>query len=146
MTMSSAARRSLALILVVTLLATACTARSAVPGSAAPPGATGGDEQVEVFASLRGHDADALRAVLAAFTAETGIPTRYVGTGGFAHRLPERLREGDPPDVVLLPQPALLAELARAGYLVALDELTRPARLVDDDRSGRGERVEELVR
>lgn len=125
--MSTAARRSLAALLVVTALATACSTRVSAPGTTGATGAavaTDAQQDVEVFASLRGRDADALREVLAAFTAETGIPTRYVGTAGFAHRLPERLREGDPPDVALLPQPALLAELARAGHLVALDELT----------------------
>ena len=102
-------------LLVVALLVAACSGRASAPGDLAEP--------VEVFAGLRGDDAEALREVLADFTARTGIATRYVGTAGFARRLPERLREGAPPDVALVPQPALLAELARSGHLAPLDGL-----------------------
>jgi len=102
-------------LLVVALLVAACNGRAPAPGDLAEP--------VEVFAGLRGDDAEALREVLADFTARTGIATRYVGTAGFARRLPERLREGAPPDVALVPQPALLAELARSGHLAPLDGL-----------------------
>lgn len=104
-----------ALLAVLAVLIASC--------SAGPPTPVSEHEPVEVFASLRGDDADALREVLASFTARTGIATRYVGTAGFAHRLPERLREGDAPDLALVPQPALVAELARAGQLTPLEGL-----------------------
>lgn len=79
---------------------------------------------VEVFGSYRGVDADAFREVLAEFTARTGVQTRYVGTAAFASRLSERVRDGSRPDVALVPQPALLAELARNGSLVPVDRVT----------------------
>lgn len=76
---------------------------------------------VEVFTKYRDSDADAFRDVLATFTDQTGIPTRLVGTAALGARLPERVRDGDPPDVALIPQPALLAELARDGRVTVLD-------------------------
>jgi len=76
---------------------------------------------VEVFTNYRGAEADAFREVLAGFTDRTGIATRLVGTAAFAARLPERVRDGDPPDVALIPQPALLAELARDDHVTPLD-------------------------
>lgn len=79
------------------------------------PSAANDPAVVEVFSNHRGGDADAFRDVLATFTDQTGIPTRLVGTAALGARLPERVRDGDPPDVALIPQPALLAELARDG-------------------------------
>lgn len=76
---------------------------------------------LEVFTNHRGAEADAFREVLAAFTDRTGIATRFVGTAAFAARLPERVRDGDLPDVALIPQPALLAELAREDRVAPLD-------------------------
>lgn len=85
------------------------------------PEATDEPLVVEVFTNYRGAEAEAFRAVLEDFTARTGVATRFIGTAGFAARLPDRVREGNPPDVALIPQPALLAELARDERLVPLD-------------------------
>jgi ABC-type glycerol-3-phosphate transport system substrate-binding protein len=50
---------------------------------------------------------------------------RFTSTEGeaIADVLDDRLAAGDPPDVAVLPQPALLARYARAGVLVPVDEL-----------------------
>lgn len=91
--------------------------------SAAPIDGVADDERVvDVFTNYRGRDADAFRAVLDAFTDQTGIAARHVGTAALAVRLPQRVRDGAPPDVALIPQPALLAELAREGLTVPLDD------------------------
>lgn len=79
------------------------------------------DGAVTVFGPYRNGEADAFREVLARFTEETGIETSYVGTASFALRIQERVREGDPPDVALFPQPALLTEMARAGVLTPFE-------------------------
>jgi alpha-glucoside transport system substrate-binding protein len=79
-----------------------------------------GIEPLRVFSVYRDADADSFRAVLEDFTQSTGIATRYVGTAGFAGQIRERVSEGDPPDVALFPQPAILAEMARTGQLVPL--------------------------
>ncbi len=79
------------------------------------------DRVVRVFGVYRKGEADGFRQVLARFTEETGIATSYVGTAAFAQRIRERVHEGDPPDVALFPQPAILAEMARAGFLTPLE-------------------------
>jgi alpha-glucoside transport system substrate-binding protein len=76
---------------------------------------------IRVFGNYRGADADAFRAELEVFSQATGIETDYVGTAAFAARIQDRIRDGDPPDVALFPQPAILAEMARSGFLVPLD-------------------------
>lgn len=99
-------------------LALAVAACSATPDASSPDEVA---ERLEVFTNFRGADAEAFTGVLATFTERTGIQTRHVGTAALAQRLPERIRNGDPPAVALVPQPALIEELARAGHLTALD-------------------------
>ena len=107
-------RRTYVIWLAVALAAAACTS--------APTQETDAEAVLRVFGNYRGGDAEAFRMVLDEFTQQTGIETKYVGTAAFATRIQERVRDGDPPDVALFPQPAILADLARAGYLVALDD------------------------
>lgn len=105
--------RALTIWMAVALAATACTSST--------PVASDGEQVLRVFGNYRGADAEAFRMVLDEFTRQTGIATSYVGTAAFAARIQDRVRNGDPPDVALFPQPAILAEMARAGFLVALD-------------------------
>lgn len=101
--------------------ALAAVALAAGACSSATPEETDASSVVRVFGNYRGADAAAFRAVLGQFTELTGIETDYVGTAAFAVRIQDRVREGDVPDVVLFPQPAILADMARSGFLVALD-------------------------
>jgi alpha-glucoside transport system substrate-binding protein len=98
-----------------------CVAALAVTACASDD-ATQPDEgaSLRVFGNYRDGDAEAFRLVLDRFTQQTGIETTYVGTAAFAQRIVERVRDGDPPDVALFPQPAILAEMARSGHLVPL--------------------------
>lgn len=105
----------------VAALAAVVAALVACSGDAEDVSAPDEPVVLEVFTNYRGADADAFREVLAGFTEQTGIETRLVGTAAFAARLPERVRDGDPPDVALIPQPAVLAELARDDRLAPLD-------------------------
>lgn len=101
------------LVPALALLLTACTVATAEPAA--------DDEAVEVFTNYRGRAADAFRDVLAAFSADTGIAVRHVGTADFAIRVRERVQEADPPDVALFPQPSLVREFGRDGRLTPLD-------------------------
>lgn len=87
-------------------------------------GLTDEPDAVRIFGVYLNEDAEAFRTVLDQFTADTGIEVDYVGSAAFADRINERVREGDPPDVALFPQPAILHEMARDGVLAPLpDEL-----------------------
>lgn len=106
--------RAIAASIVVALVAVSCTPDTTEEANPAP--------QLRVFGVYRAAEAGAFRSVLNEFTRETGIETSYVGTAAFAARIQDRVRNGDPPDVALFPQPALLAEMARAGFLVPIDD------------------------
>lgn len=105
--------RTLTMWIAIALAATACSSTPTADSNIEPT--------LRVFGNHRGADAEAFRTVLDEFTRQTGIETSYVGTAAFATRIQERVRDGDPPDVALFPQPAILTDMARAGYLTALD-------------------------
>lgn len=88
---------------------------------------------VRVFGNYRGQQAEDFRLVLESFTNQTGIEAAYVGTADFSNRIRERVRDGNPPDVALFPQPAVLAELARQGFVEPLSDDT--ASIVEDNYS-----------
>lgn len=77
--------------------------------------------QLSVYGPYVGAEADIFGEVLEAFEEETGITTRYVGSNSFQSSFADRLATADLPDVVVLPQPALLSGLIESGVVSALD-------------------------
>ncbi|MGH3681388.1 MAG: ABC transporter substrate-binding protein [Natronosporangium sp.] len=93
---------------------------SAGPGEGPLAGAT-----VEVAAIWTGAEQGHFRTVLDAFERRTGATVRYTSGGDdLPALLNSRLAGGAPPDVALIGQPGVVAQLARRG---ALTELTGPA-------------------
>ena len=84
-------------------------------------------ESVTVFGSLRGDEARSFIESMAPFEERTGIDIQYVGAGSVAQEIKQRVQESDLPDVAILPQPSLVAALARDGHLVPLNEETASA-------------------
>lgn len=87
--------------------------------------ACGGDDAaerpvVEVFGNLVGERGRQFADVLHDVGADAGVDLRYVGVSSFVEQLADRLEAGDPPEVVLLPQPGVLADLDRRGVLEPL--------------------------
>jgi alpha-glucoside transport system substrate-binding protein len=77
--------------------------------------------QLEVAGVWSGVEARNFRAVLARFERETGARVTYKWeTHDIAPTLKKRLVLDCPPDVALLPQPGLLADLAKRGHLKAM--------------------------
>ncbi len=74
---------------------------------------------LEVVAVWKDAEQAAFERVLAAFEARTGATVRFTSTAGedIGAVLDARLARDDPPDVAVLPQPALLARFARAGVI-----------------------------
>lgn len=112
-------RPRVALLALLVLLTSACTgATDRRPTGAGSPSADG---PLDVTAVWTGREQDSFRAVLAAFTEQSGIPTRYAPTGpDVAADLDVREQEGSSPDVAVLPQPGLLRSLAVRRLLVPL--------------------------
>jgi len=90
---------------------------------------------VEVFGNLTDTDSTDIAASMAAFERRTGIDVRYVGSSAFESDLLARLRRGEPPDMALIPQPALLRELVRLGTVRPIEgELAAAVRDAVDPR------------
>jgi alpha-glucoside transport system substrate-binding protein len=84
---------------------------------------------VEVVAVWRGAEADAFRQVLDRFEQDTGATVELTSTEGedVAAVLDRRIAAGDPPDVAVLPQPALLERFAESGAISPIDDLVGDA-------------------
>lgn len=105
MTCKLSASRLLGLLGFLTTLCTACSGQPNGP-------------KVEVAAVWTGEEQKAFGEVLAAFEKREGVQVTYTSTGDdIATILGARIHGGNPPDVAILPQPGLLADLARQGVL-----------------------------
>lgn len=92
----------------ITPLASTCPARTA--------------GTVEVAGVWSGPEARSFARVLEGYSRRTGLRVRYAyETHDIAAKLRARLRQGCSPDVAILPQPGLMADLARSGDLVRVD-------------------------
>ena len=63
-----------------------------------------------------GVDKALFETVLAAFEAATGASVDYNGGDGFEQRIMVNVEAGSPPDIAVVPQPGLAADLARRGW------------------------------
>jgi ABC-type glycerol-3-phosphate transport system substrate-binding protein len=107
---------SAALLIVVGLAATGC-----VRGAQAEDGGILAGQTVEVAAIWSGAEQANFEAVLAAFEQRTGATVRYTSGGDdLPALLNSRLAGGAPPDVALVSEPGVVAQLARRGVLAEL--------------------------
>lgn len=105
------ARRSMAAGTAMLLAATAaCSSSDDAPAASV----------VQVFGPYREGEADDFTASFDRFTDDTGIAIRYVGSVDFIDDLRARAFTGRPPDIAIVPQPALVDELIEVGALVPL--------------------------
>ncbi len=82
-----------------------------------------GDGEVTIFSLWGGSEEEAFKKVLAQFTEETGIRTKYESARDFLPVIRTRLNAGNPPEVGILPRPGFVAELARDDALISLEDL-----------------------
>ncbi|HEX2293028.1 MAG TPA: ABC transporter substrate-binding protein [Gaiellaceae bacterium] len=82
-----------------------------------------GDGTVTIFSLWSGSEEEAFKKVLAQFTEDTGIQTKYEATRDFLPVIRTRLNAGNPPEVGILPRPGFVAELARDDALIPLEDL-----------------------
>ena len=117
---------TMATVLTISLLAAACGDDKSSSSSSNTSG--GGDKPyagkvVTIFSSIRDIEATRLETAWAAFEAETGIDIQHEGSGAFEADLKVRVDGGNAPDIAFIPQPGLLATLARDGKVVPLEAL-----------------------
>ena len=77
-------------------------------------------QTITILGGLEREQQTELEAALRPFEERTGVEIHYEGDLNFATLLSERVEAGNPPDIVIFPQPALIAEYAESGHLVPL--------------------------
>lgn len=112
---------AVATVLGVSLLAAACGSDDGGDGASGDKPYDG--KVVKIFSSIRDVEAERLEAAWANFEAETGIDIQHEGSATFEDDLKLRVDGGDSPDLAFIPQPGLLATLARDGKVVPLADL-----------------------
>lgn len=92
--------------------------------SCMPSGNEGASSQptVTVLGVIIGEQQEKLEQAIAPFEETTGIDVVYEGTDAFATLLPVRVDSGNAPDIAMFPQPGLMADFAREGQLVPVDD------------------------
>ena len=109
------------LIAVFAVLAAACGGDD--DGDAGGGDAEDGGAPIEVSSVHTGTEQKNFRAVLDAFTEETGIEASFRSAGDdMAAFLGTQIEGGSPPDVALIAQPALITQLAEDGSIQPLSD------------------------
>ena len=73
---------------------------------------------VTMFTSILDPELSKYQKALASFTACTGIKVKMEGSNQFEALLPVRVRGGNAPDIAIIPQPGLLAQMVATGKAV----------------------------
>jgi len=81
-------------------------------------------QTLTIFGPWRGEDEALFQSVLAYFADATGVNVRYSSSENYEHQIVIDTQAGSPPNIAILPQPGLLADLAAKGFLVPLGDET----------------------
>jgi len=80
--------------------------------------------KVTMFASIISPESDSLQKSWNEFSTCTGITIAYEGSNDFESQLPVRVSGGSPPDLAVIPQPGLLAQMVSSGKVAKPAEAT----------------------
>ncbi|WP_281978718.1 ABC transporter substrate-binding protein [Pseudorhizobium flavum] len=81
-------------------------------------------QSLTLFGPWRGDDEILFNSVLAYFREATGVDARYSSSENYEQQIVIDTQAGSPPNIAILPQPGLLADLASKGFLVPLGDDT----------------------
>ena len=82
-------------------------------------------QTISIFGPWRGEDQVLVESLLAYFTAASGVGVNYSSSENYEQQIVIDTQAGSPPDIAILPQPGLIADLASKGLLVALGDETK---------------------
>ena len=82
-------------------------------------------QSLTIFGPWRSEDQVLVQSVLAYFTAATGVTVNYSSSEGYEQQIMVDAEAGSPPDIAVLPQPGLIADLAARGFVAPLGDETR---------------------
>lgn len=77
-------------------------------------------QSITLFGPWRGEDQVLVESMLAYFTAASGVTVSYSSSEGYEQQIIIDAEAGSPPDVAVLPQPGLIADLAAKGFIQPL--------------------------
>ena len=81
-------------------------------------------QKLTIFGPWRGEDQVLVESMLAYFEAATGVDVVYSSSENYEQQIVIDTQAGSPPDIAVLPQPGLIADLAGKGLLTPLGEDT----------------------
>src|SRR5260370_7863072 len=122
--------RGLLLGLVAIVIAAACGSSNPSPEAAVHGGT------VSVLGVWSDGELDSFNAVLAPFTAQTGITVNYETSRDQDAILTTRVTAGNPPDLAAAPSPSLLTRFANQGKVINLENIMNMTQLKSDYDKG----------
>jgi alpha-glucoside transport system substrate-binding protein len=81
-------------------------------------------QTLTIFGPWRGEDETLAKSMLAYFEDATGVTVNYSSSENYEQQIVIDTQAGSPPNVAILPQPGLLADLAGKGFLTDLGDDT----------------------
>lgn len=82
-------------------------------------------QSLTIFGPWRGEDQTLFESVYAYFAEATGVEVKYSSSENYEQQIVIDTQAGSPPDIAILPQPGLIADLASKGHLTPLGEETQ---------------------
>ncbi len=79
-------------------------------------------ETLTIFGPWRGEDEKLATSVLNYFSEATGVTVKYSSSENYEQQIVIDTQAGSPPNIAILPQPGLLADLASKGFLTPLSD------------------------
>jgi alpha-glucoside transport system substrate-binding protein len=77
-------------------------------------------QTLTIFGPWRGEDQVIVESMLAYFTAATGVTVNFSSSENYEQQIVIDTQAGSPPDIAILPQPGLIADLASKGLITPL--------------------------
>jgi alpha-glucoside transport system substrate-binding protein len=82
-------------------------------------------QSLSIFGPWRGEDQVLVESMLAYFTAASGVTVNYSSSENYEQQIVIDTQAGSPPDIAVLPQPGLIADLVSKGFVTPLGEDTQ---------------------
>ncbi|MBE2276844.1 MAG: carbohydrate ABC transporter substrate-binding protein [Rhodobacteraceae bacterium] len=82
-------------------------------------------QTLTIFGPWRGEDQVLVESMLAYFIAATGVTVNYSSSENYEQQIVIDTQAGSPPDIAILPQPGLIADLVKKGYVAPLGQETQ---------------------
>ncbi len=127
--MRSRLLRMLAVLFAFTLVASACgdDDESTDSGDDSSDSGDSGDSGDSVSLTVTGPERDeseagSLQALFDEWGAENGYEVTYIGSADWEAEINVQVEAGNPPDISIFPQPGKLADFARDGHVVPLND------------------------